>query len=468
MTATNGDLIGARYRLLELIGQGGMGRVWRGRDETLGRDVAVKEVLLPFGVTEEQRNELVQRVLREARAAARLNHPGIITVHDVVEHEGAPLIVMEYVVGTSLAAEIARDGALPVRRVAEIGVAMLKALQRAHASGIVHRDLKPDNVLLMDDRVIITDFGIAHMTDATTALTRTGAVIGTPAYMAPEQLEGRPPAAANDLWSLGATLYSAVEGEAPFSATTFSALCIAVVTQAPRTPLRAGALIPVLAALLTKDPAQRATAEQALAALEQLLHTGEAAALPTPTEVSRPAPPAAPAAGYQAYPSYPATAPVQAPAPAAWPPAPALTAVPAAEPVSAAGTAVLAVMVRFIGCMAAIWITGTTLPWNYWAHISDDFLPTAIGITAVLALLNAIPRPGWHPAVAWAAVVGFDFLLYLATKQVLFETMGFRDIGFGEAPGQIAVNMLILGTVAWLLWWLVPGSRPAPRPAARR
>ncbi|MFF2045125.1 serine/threonine-protein kinase [Kitasatospora sp. NPDC058170] len=480
MTATNGDLIGGRYRLLELIGQGGMGRVWRGRDETLGRDVAVKEVLLPPGVTDEQRNELVQRVLREARAAARLNHPGIITVHDVVEHEGAPLIVMEYVVGTSLAAEIARDGALPVRRVAEIGVAMLKALQRAHAVGIVHRDLKPDNVLLMDDRVIITDFGIAHMTDATTALTRTGAVIGTPAYMAPEQLEGRPPAAANDLWSLGATLYSAVEGEAPFSATTFSALCIAVVTQAPRTPLRAGALIPVLAALLTKDPAQRATAEQALAALEHLVHTGEAAVLPTPTEVSRPAPPAAPPAGYQAYPSYPSTAPAHLAAPAAWPPAPApapgpvpgavFGAAPTAVPVAAAGaaavsatSAVLAVLVRFIGCMALIWITGTTLPWNYWAHIGSDFLPTAIGITAVLSLLNAVPRPGWHPAAAWAAVVGFDVLLYFATKQVLLQTMGIGDIGFGEAPVEITVNMLIVGTGAWLLWWTVPGSRPATR-----
>ncbi|MGW2545306.1 serine/threonine-protein kinase, partial [Kitasatospora sp. NPDC001574] len=274
MTGVNGALVGGRYQLRELIGQGGMGRVWRGWDTTLGRDVAVKEVLLPQGVTEAEREQLVQRVLREARAAARLNHPGIITVHDVVEHEGAPVIVMEFVTGVSLAAAISRDGALPLSRVALIGVAMVKALQQAHAAGIVHRDLKPDNVLLMGDRVILTDFGIAHMADATTALTRTGAVIGTPAYMAPEQLEGRPPAPANDLWSLGTTLYAAVEGETPFSGDTFGALCVAVVTKEPRPPLRAGGLTPLLGALLAKDPAQRPTAEQALAALESVVRAG--------------------------------------------------------------------------------------------------------------------------------------------------------------------------------------------------
>ncbi|GAA3068983.1 hypothetical protein GCM10020254_10910 [Streptomyces goshikiensis] len=157
---------------------------------------------------------------------------------------------------------------MPVRRVAELGVLMVKALRRAHAAGIVHRDLKPDNVLLMDDRVIITDFGIAHVADATMTLTRTGTLLGTPAYMAPEQLEGGPPTPATDLWSLGATLYCALEGRPPFVAETFSALCVAIVMQDPPVPGRAGPLAPVLAALLTKDPAGRATAEQAPAALE--------------------------------------------------------------------------------------------------------------------------------------------------------------------------------------------------------
>lgn len=221
---SSGELIGGRYRLVELIGRGGMGRVWRGRDETLERDVAVKEVMFPQGIIADQREVLLQRVLREARAAAQLNHPGIITVHDVVEHAGAPVIVMEYVAGMSLAAAIEQSGGLPVRRVAEIGAAMLRALSRAHAAGIIHRDLKPDNILLMDDRVIITDFGIAHMVDSTIALTHTGTLIGTPAYMAPEQLSGQTPAPATDLWSLGATLYCAVEGE-PRSAPRRSPRC---------------------------------------------------------------------------------------------------------------------------------------------------------------------------------------------------------------------------------------------------
>ncbi|MDH6142796.1 putative Ser/Thr protein kinase [Kitasatospora sp. GP30] len=278
---SSGELIGGRYRLVELIGRGGMGRVWRGRDETLERDVAVKEVMFPQGIIADQREVLLQRVLREARAAAQLNHPGIITVHDVVEHAGAPVIVMEYVAGMSLAAAIEQSGGLPVRRVAEIGAAMLRALSRAHAAGIIHRDLKPDNILLMDDRVIITDFGIAHMVDSTIALTHTGTLIGTPAYMAPEQLSGQTPAPATDLWSLGATLYCAVEGEPPFSAETFTALCIAVVTGMPRPALRAEGLGVVLAALLTKDPVQRAGAAQALAALEEVARTGGAAYVPT-------------------------------------------------------------------------------------------------------------------------------------------------------------------------------------------
>ncbi|WP_308222318.1 protein kinase [Kitasatospora sp. A2-31] len=542
MTAVSGALIGGRYRLLELIGQGGMGRVWRGQDTTLGRDVAVKEVLLPPGVGERERDELVQRVLREARAAARLNHPGIVTVHDVVEYEGAPVIVMEYVTGRSLAAALARGGALPVERVAELGVAMVKALQRAHAAGIVHRDLKPDNVLLTDDRVVITDFGIAHMADATTALTRTGAVIGTPAFMAPEQLEGRPPTPANDLWSLGATLYAAVEGEAPFSGTTFGALCVAVVTKEPRPPVRAGVLAPVLAALLAKDPAHRATAEQVLAALETVARTGvlpgglPVGPVPVPTAldagpvpggavhggvaaggagaaepfrtgrvqvgpvasdvqpdpvgqagvpgqpggygqsggVGQPggfgqsgglgqptapaadavnAPPAVPPrAGAYPVPSYPVTSPL---APVPGTPGPGAS-VPAAR---SGPTAVGAAVVRFLGCVGLIWAIGALLPWNNLGDVPESYFFIALMVTAVLALLHALPRPRWHPAAVWAATVTADVGLFFLTKAVLLAWLGARTIGFGELPWQIVVNMLILGTGAWLLWLVVPGSR---------
>ncbi|MDY0811213.1 serine/threonine-protein kinase [Kitasatospora purpeofusca] len=483
MAAVVGAVVGGRYQLVGLIGQGGMGRVWRGWDTTLGRDVAVKEVLLPQGVTDAEREQLVQRVLREARAAARLNHPGIITVHDVAEYEGAPVIVMEFVDGESLAAAVARGGALPVARVAELGAAMVKALLQAHGAGIVHRDLKPDNVLLMGERVILTDFGIAHMADATTALTRTGAVIGTPAYMAPEQLEGRPAAPANDLWALGATLYSAVEGEAPFSGDTFGALCVAVVTKEPRPAVRAGALAPLLGALLAKDPAARPSAEQALAALEAVARAGAGAAGAVAPGFGAFGPPPVMSGGV---PLGPVRIPPQVgPGPLAsarptgefphggwqdpvavgWGSPIAETAapvpVPAPAPVperSSANPAV-AVLVRFIGCLALIWTVGSVLPWNYLDRVVGGFTPLAMAITGVLALANALPRPRWHPAAVWVAAVVADFALWYLTAVLLEVKYGGWFTGFGELPWQIAVNMLLLGTGAWLLWMFVPGSR---------
>lgn len=194
VTEQNPELIAGRYQLVERIGQGGMGRVWRGLDQQLfGREVAVKEILFPPGIEDGDRAALLRRFTGEARAAVTLSHPGIITIHDVVEHHGAPVIVMELVRGESLAAAIRSRGRLPVQRVAEIGAAMLDALAEAHAARIIHRDIKPDNVLLTKDRVVLTDFGIAHLADATTKLSHSGIVIGTPQYMPPEQLEGKRP-----------------------------------------------------------------------------------------------------------------------------------------------------------------------------------------------------------------------------------------------------------------------------------
>ncbi|MEV4558757.1 serine/threonine-protein kinase [Kitasatospora sp. NPDC049285] len=211
------ELIAGRYQLVERIGQGGMGRVWLGLDRQLfDREVAVKEILFPRGLEDAERALLLQRFTSEARAAAILSHPGIVTIHDVVEHRGAPVIVMEFVRGRSLAAELREHGPLSVRRTAEIGAALLGALTAAHDAGIVHRDLKPDNILLARDRTVLTDFGIAHLADATTRLSHSGTVIGTPLYMPPEQFEGKRPTPANDLWALGATLYHAVEGHPPF------------------------------------------------------------------------------------------------------------------------------------------------------------------------------------------------------------------------------------------------------------
>ncbi|WP_086871640.1 bifunctional serine/threonine-protein kinase/ABC transporter substrate-binding protein [Streptomyces viridochromogenes] len=278
MTEQNPELIAGRYELIERIGQGGMGRVWRAQDQQLfGREVAVKEILFPPGMDDDERATLVGRFTGEARAAVVLSHPGIITIHDVVEHRGAPVIVMEFVRGASLAAAIRAQGRLPVRRVAEIGAIVLDALAEAHRSRIVHRDIKPDNVLLAKDRVVLTDFGIAHLADATTKLSRSGIVIGTPQYMPPEQLEGKRPTPANDLWALGATLYHAVEGQPPFDADGLHALAVAVFTRPHRPPVHAGPLAPVLDALLVKDPAQRVDAAEAGRMLASVLRSLPAA-----------------------------------------------------------------------------------------------------------------------------------------------------------------------------------------------
>ncbi|BAJ32297.1 MULTISPECIES: ABC transporter substrate-binding protein [Kitasatospora] len=345
MTDGDGTLIGGRYRLIEPVGRGGMGRVWRGRDETLHREVAVKEILFPAGLEDEQRELLLQRVMREARVAAGLNHPGIITVFDVVEHEGAPVIVMEFVVGTSLAATVRDHGRLPAARVAGIGLAVLDALTAAHAAGVVHRDLKPDNILLSGNRVVLTDFGIASITDATMSLTNTGTLLGTPAYMAPEQLDGKPATPASDLWSLGATLHTAVEGEAPFAATTLTALYVAILTQPPRPSRHAGPLTPALLGLLVKDPGLRLTAEQAVRALAAAAQSAPAAppvplphqqtvrdAAPAPVPVP-PAPTTPPPLPATPPPPVPTSTPAPSPAPTPGPgPVPADSPNPYAAP----------------------------------------------------------------------------------------------------------------------------------------
>ncbi|MBB2909848.1 hypothetical protein FHS43_001094 [Streptosporangium becharense] len=250
-------VLARRYRALEQLGAGGMGVVWRARDELLHREVAIKEVRLDPNLPEAQRAETLKRTLREARAAARLAHPSIVAVHDVVDQDDRPWIVMDLVRGRSLDQVIRAGGPLPPRRVASIGLAVLDALTLAHSRGIMHRDVKPANIMLSDDgEVLLTDFGIATL-EGDVQLTSPDALVGSPGYIAPERLRGVGDGPGADLWSLGATLYAAVEGRGPFQRATPVAALGAVLTQEAPFPSRAGELAPVLLAMLARDPGHR-------------------------------------------------------------------------------------------------------------------------------------------------------------------------------------------------------------------
>jgi hypothetical protein len=253
-----GRLVAGRYRLESPVGRGAMGIVWRGRDELLRRDVAVKEVQITALTMPDEAELACQRALREARTAARLSHPGVVTVFDVVEEHGSPWIVMELIGGRSLDQVIAEDGPLPPLHAAELGTSLLSALATAHAAGVLHRDVKPSNVLITaEGRAILTDFGIATIAEEP-GLTQAGLVVGTPGFTAPERVHGHAATPGSDLWSLGATLYAAVEGRGPFDRPGGSAAIVAgiVSEDAPRAP-SAGPLGPVIDALLRRDPATR-------------------------------------------------------------------------------------------------------------------------------------------------------------------------------------------------------------------
>ncbi|MGY1669857.1 serine/threonine-protein kinase [Geodermatophilus sp. SYSU D00710] len=266
-----GRLVAGRYAVTETIGRGGMGVVWRATDQVLRRPVALKEIVFPAHLSDEERESLRLRTLREARTAARLVHPCVTTLYDVVEEDGRPWLVMELVESRSLQEIVQRSGPLPWRTVARIGLDVLDALEAAHAAGIVHRDVKPANVLVgADCSAHLTDFGIATAT-GDSSITTSGAILGSPAYMSPERARGEEPGPAVDLWSLGATLYTAAEGRLAFDRPEPMATLLAVVQEDPAPVERAGPLAPVLHGLLTRDPAQRWDVARARAGLRDAL-----------------------------------------------------------------------------------------------------------------------------------------------------------------------------------------------------
>ncbi|GAA3763238.1 serine/threonine-protein kinase [Salinactinospora qingdaonensis] len=256
-------LLAGRYRMYDLIGQGGMGRVWRGTDELLDRPVAIKELIIPSPLPQREVEVLRTRMMREARSAAQLSHPSIITVFDVVESDERPWIVMELVRGTAMSKLIKERTTLEPERVAAIGVQLVAALSVAHQHGVVHRDVKPGNVLIADEnRTVLTDFGIARL-PGSSSLTTSGNLLGSPSFLAPEQARGETATPASDMWALGATLYNAVEGAPPFHRSTAMGTLSAIITEEVPAPQRAGPLRPVIEALLDKDPEGRLTVEQA-------------------------------------------------------------------------------------------------------------------------------------------------------------------------------------------------------------
>jgi tRNA A-37 threonylcarbamoyl transferase component Bud32 len=268
--------LGRRYRLLSVVGRGGMGTVWRAYDEMLDRDVAVKEVHLPTRITEGERRVMCRRLLCEARATAALKHPGVVAVHDVIVEEGRPWIVMEFVESRSLTRLVTEGGPLGVRRTAEIGAAVLSVLRTSHAAGILHRDVKPGNVLVCDDgRILLSDFGLAvhNGKGREPADTLLAGIEGSPAYLPPERVNGLPSVEASDLWSLGATLYMAVEGFSPFLRCHALASMVAVLLGDFPRPVKAGPLQAVIEGLLRQNPDERLTAEATAELLQKVIGT---------------------------------------------------------------------------------------------------------------------------------------------------------------------------------------------------
>ena len=269
-----GHVVADRYRLISALGNGGMGTVWLAEDDVLSRQVAVKEVSPPADMTDREREQLRERTLQEARTAARLSHPNVVTIYDVVEDDGRPWIVMELVPSRSLRDLVDAEGPMTPQHAAAVGLQILAALSAAHALGIMHRDVKPGNVLIdAGGRAVLADFGIARTQDSP-ALTTSGMIVGSPSYIAPERARGERGGPESDLWSLGATLYALVEGRPAYDRPGALPTLMAVVNEDPDPPSRAGALWPVIRGLLDHFPSRRLGPAEAGRMLREVAEEG--------------------------------------------------------------------------------------------------------------------------------------------------------------------------------------------------
>jgi serine/threonine protein kinase len=258
-----------RYALERELGRGGMGIVWRAKDTMLGRDVAVKELMVPGGIPVDQREEYAERVLREARIASRLTDPGVVTIHDLIKENDNTFIVMELIDAPTLEDLVTKNGPMPPRKVAKLADELLSALEAAHEAEIVHRDVKPSNVMVpARGSAKLTDFGIAQAFDDP-KLTSIGTILGSPAYMSPERMQGEPPSPLWDLWALGATLFFAAEGCGAFERATLPATMVAVMTEKAVVRRSQGALAELITGLLERDPADRIGVRAVRALIDQ-------------------------------------------------------------------------------------------------------------------------------------------------------------------------------------------------------
>src|SRR3954468_3297446 len=375
-------LIAGRYRLLEPVGSGGMGRVWLARDEILDRDVAGKEFVPPDWMPGDEKDRRRDRTLREARSAARLNHPHVVRIYDVVHADGLPWIVMEYIPSRSLYQVIKEDRPYSPIAAARIGLAVLDALSAAHRAGVLHRDVKPHNVLIgLDGRVVLTDFGLATFVDDG-SVTGPGLVVGSPQYVSPERARDGASTVESDMWSLGATLYAAVEGRSPYARETAMATLMSLATEQPDPPEKAGMLGPVLLGLLRHDPATRLTASE----VERRLRMVVAAA---PGGGGVPSPRRARVAASAASPVSVRTLPVQRVSSAPVSPAPA----PPKAPDPSLRTRPLALLIA-VG-LAGVVLIGAG---GYVLHRADD-VPIARPSSAPAAASPSFVTVGFSPAV---------------------------------------------------------------------